>query len=66
MIDGSDARAMYFAYDFESLLGDGDEGGAARFRLQLLGPLAGKTDPTDEDLKAMLRRANALREAYGE
>ena len=65
MIDGSDARAMYYAYRYESLLGDGEDGGAARFRAQLLGPLAGKADPTDEDLKAMLRRANELREAYG-
>ena len=63
-IDGSDARAMNYAYRYESLLGDGEEGGAARFRLQLLGPLAGKADPTDEELKAMLRRANELREAY--
>ena len=66
MIDGSDARAMNYAYRYESLLGDGDEGGAARFRLQLLGPLAGKADPTDEELKAMLRRANELREAYSQ
>ena len=65
-IDGSDARAMNYAYRYESLLGDGEEGGAARFRLQLLGPLAGKAEPTDEDLKAMLRRANELREAYGQ
>ena len=65
-IDGSDARAMNYAYRYESLLGDGEEGGAARFRLQLLGPLAGKADPTDEDLKAMLRRANELREAYSQ
>ena len=63
-IDGSDAQAMYRAYRYESLLGDGEEGGAARFRAQLLGPYAGKPDPTDEDLKAMLRRANELREAY--
>ena len=63
-IDGSDAYAMYYAYAFESLLGNGDEGGTARFRSQLLGPLAGKPDPTDEDLKAMLRRANRLREEF--
>ena len=63
-IDWSDARAMYHAYTYESLLGDGEEGGAARFRAQLLGPLAGKSDPTDEELKAMLRRANELREAF--
>ncbi len=65
VIDDSDARAMYHAYRSASLLGDGVEGGAERFRLQLLGPLAGKADPTDEELKAMLRRANELREAYG-
>ncbi len=65
MIDESDARAMYYAYTYESLLGDGEDGGAERFRTQLLGPLAGTADPTDEDLKAMLRRANELREAYG-
>ena len=65
VIDDLDARAMYRAYRSASLLGDGVEGGAERFRLQLLGPLAGKADPTDEDLKAMLRRANELREAYG-
>lgn len=41
-----------------------EQAGAARFRLQLLGPLAGKPDPTDEELKAMLRRANESREAY--
>ena len=66
MIDGSDARAMYNAYAYTSLLGDGDEGGTARFRLQLLGPLAGTENPTDEDLKAILRRANELREAYSQ
>ena len=65
VIDDLDARAMYYAYRSASLLGDGEEGGAERFRQQLLGPLAGKADPTDEDLKAMLRRANELREAYG-
>lgn len=64
-IDDLDARAMHRAYRYESLLGDGEEGGAERFRLQLLGPLAGKPDPTDEELKAMLRRANELRKAYG-
>ena len=64
MIDDSDALAMYRAYTYESLLGDGEEGGAARFRLQLLGRLAGKENPTDDELKAMLRRANELREAY--
>ncbi len=65
-IDGSDAYAMYYAYAFESLLGNGEEGGTARFRSQLLGPLAGKANPTDEDLKEMLRRANRLREEYSE
>ena len=64
MIDASDARAMYHAYTDESLLGDGAHGGAVRFRAQFLGPLAGNADPTDEDLKAMLRRANELREEF--
>lgn len=40
------------------------QAGAARSRLQLLGPLAGKPEPTDDELKAMLRSANELREAY--
>ena len=62
MIDGADANAMYYAYAFGGLLGNGETGGTARFRSQLLGPLAGKPDPTDEDLREMLRRANKLRE----
>ena len=66
VIDGSDSYAMYYAYAFESLLGNGDEGGTARFRSQLLGPLAGTADPTDEDLKDMLRRANRLREEFNQ
>ena len=65
-IDGSEAYAMYYAYTYESLLGNGEEGGAARFRSQLLGPLAGKPNASDEDLKEMLRRANTLREDYSD
>ena len=64
VIDESDARAMYHSYTNEALLGNGENGGAARFRRQLLGPLAGKAVPTDEDLKAMLLRANSLREEF--
>ena len=64
MIDGSDARAMYNAYAYESLLGDGEEGGAARFRSRLLGPLAGKPGPSDGNLAEMLRKANRLREEF--
>ena len=64
MIGGADANAMYYAYAFGGLLGNGETGGTARFRSQLLGPLAGKPDPTDEDLREMLRRANKLREEY--
>ena len=63
-IDASDARAMYHAYTDEALLGNGEEGGANRFRRQLLGPLAGKANPSDDDLKAMLRNANELREEF--
>ena len=66
VIDGADANAMYYAYAFGGLLGDGETGGTARFRSLLLGPNAGKADPTDEDLKAMLRRANQLREDFGQ
>ena len=66
MIDGADARVMYYAYAFAGVLGNGETGGTARFRSQLLGPFAGKADPTDEDLKAMLRRANQLREDFSQ
>ena len=64
-IDGDDAVVMYYAYATESLVGDGETGGTERFRRLLLAAYASQENPTDEDLKAMLRRANKLRENFG-
>ena len=65
VIDESDAFVMYYAYATANLVGDGETGGTARFRQLLLAAFANKDNPTDEDLKAMLRRANTLREDFG-
>ena len=65
VIDESDAFMMYYAYATANLVGDGETGGTARFRQLLLAAFANKENPTDEDLKAMLRRANKLREGFG-
>ncbi|MXW21178.1 MAG: leucine-rich repeat protein [Gammaproteobacteria bacterium] len=64
-IDDEDAYVMYQAYANASLVGNGTTGGTARFRELLLASFANKENPTDEDLKAMLRRANKLREDFG-
>ena len=64
-IDGDDAFVMYYAYEFADLLGDGETGGTARHRQFLLSSSANKDNPTDQDLKKMLRRANALRDEFG-
>ena len=64
-IDGDDAFVMYYAYEFADLVGDGETGGTARHRQHLLASRAGKDDPSDDDLKRMLRRANKLREDFG-
>ncbi len=64
-IDQSDAFVMYYAYDFADLVGDGETGGTARHRRLLLSSRSNQDDPTDEDLKKMLRRANQLREDFG-
>ena len=64
-IDESDAFVMYYAYTNANLVGDGETGGTERFRQLLLAAFASKDNPTDEDLKAMLRRANELREDFG-
>ena len=64
-IDGDDAFVMYYAYEFADLVGDGETGGTARHRQFLLSPRAGKDDPSDADLKKMLRRANQLKEDFG-
>ena len=65
VIDESDALVMYYAYTTSNLVGDGNTGGTERFRQLLLEAFANKANPTDEDLKAMLRRANRLRENFG-
>ena len=62
-INGDDALVMYYAYQFENLLGNGEAGGTARFRQTLLTGRAGKPNPSDADLRQMLRRANSLRDA---
>ena len=62
-IDGDDALVMYYAYTSSSLLGDGETGGVGRFRRALLAGRAGNPNPSDADLMAMLRRANAWRRA---
>ena len=65
VIDESDAFVMYYAYANANLVGNGTTGGTARFRQLLLAAFANKENPTDEDLKAMLRRANKLKEEFG-
>ena len=62
-INGSDALAMYYAFEFENLVGDGETGGTTRFRQSLLAEHAAQSNPGDADLKAMLRNAHALRAA---
>ena len=64
-IDGEDAFVMYYAYELDELVGDGETGGTVRFRQLLLAAFANQPNPSDEDLKAMLRRANKLREEFG-
>ena len=61
VVDESDAFVMYYAYTTANLVGDGETGGTARFRQLLLAAFTNKDNPTDEDLKKMLRRANKLR-----
>ncbi len=63
-IDESDAFVLYYAYANANMVGNGTTGGTARFRQLLLAAFANKDNPTDEDLKAMLRRANKLREDF--
>ena len=61
-LDGDDALLMYYAYELGGLLGDGDSGGAARFRQTLLSGPSGQPAPSDAALMAILRNANRLRE----
>ena len=48
------------------MLGNGDEGGTARFRSLFPGPLVNHPDTTDEDLNELLRRANRLHEEFSQ
>ena len=66
LIDGSDALAMYYAFEFENLVGNGETGGTTRFRRSLLAEHAAQANAGDADLKAMLRNAHALRAAAAE
>ena len=65
-IDSDDAMIMYYAFEFENLVGNGETGGTTRFRRSLLAELATQSNPSDADLKAMLRNAHALRAAAAE
>ena len=62
-VNEDDALVMYYAYALSGLVGDGEGGGVARFRRTLLGPRAGSADASDAELMAMVRRAEALRNA---
>ena len=64
-INESDALVMIYAYTLEDLVGNGRTGGTARFRQLLLASHSNKANPSDEELKAMLRRANKLRDDFG-
>ena len=61
MIDADDALVMYYAYAYRSQLGNGDAGGFEEYRQAYLRGLSGESNPTDADLRALLRAANALR-----
>ena len=61
VIDADDALVMYYAYAYRSQLGNGDEGGFEEYRQAYLRGLSGELNPTDDDLRALLRAANALR-----
>ena len=62
-IDEQDALVMYYAYQFEDRLGNGETGGDPGLRQRLLGGLAGLSDVDDATLRRMLRRANSIRRA---
>ena len=55
---------MFYAYSHEDLVGNGVTGGTVRFRSFLLAEHASVPNPSDDDLKAMLRRANKLRNDF--
>ena len=63
VLDTNDAQVMLYAFQFEGLVGDGETGGTAESRQRFLAGYSGKTDPSDDDLRTMLRSANAWRTA---
>ena len=63
MLDGNDALILYHTYASANQLGDGETGGTAESRESLLAGYSGKDDPTDDELKAMIRKANAWKDA---
>ena len=63
VLDGNDALILYHSYASAAQLGDGETGGTAASRQSLLAGYSGKTNPSDDDLKAMIRKANAWKEA---
>ena len=60
-VDWQDALAMYYAYTFAHLLGDGRSGGHRRLRATLLSGLVGRLPNDEGGYKELLRRANRLR-----
>ena len=60
-VDAEDALVMYYAFAFKDLLGDSSGPGVARYRRALLSDsLSG--NPSDADLRGLLRRAKDWRD----
>lgn len=56
------AMILFYAYRLSVELGDGQEtNGSASMRSTFLAPLANQDNPTDDVLRRLLERANALR-----
>ena len=60
-VDWQDALAMYYAYTFAHLLGNGQSGGHRQLRATLLSGLVGRLPNDEGGYKELLRRANRLR-----
>ena len=62
--DSDDALVMAYSYTLESALGNGETGGTETGRSTLLRDLWGGSGPgEDDDLRGMLRKANAWKDA---
>ena len=57
-----DALAMYYAYVLSDVLGDGEHGGFARFRQELLGRQSEGSNPSDEELQQIVLKANTWKD----